>query len=329
MSNADSKDVIRRNILGYRNYKSDKKEFFKEDFESLEVLREFLEEMFTGESDITGIGREFLLQRLRSSDAAQRVMDLGGVRILNVKTAQELIGAVERQKPHEIAMFIAEAKENQNNKQMQGSETAQRGTQKTDKDIVRLIRGTGGAARILGGINVVFSGFLYVFALLGDGQIPVSYHLTSVAGILIGCALFVVGHRVYVIPDHSQKDGIYKIIILSFLMLLIGITNKTFPFFFLMLVFFGINTLWRLKKHGPITNLSEVLAELKRPTMTEAERKAQKKVVNRNTWKTVGLAVGIVFALFAALIVFAALFPEKFETDTEPTTIHTSDPDIV
>lgn len=175
----------------------------------------------------------------------------------------------------------------------------------TDKDIVRLIRGTGSAARFLGGFNVVFSGALYILAFLGGIQITIFYHLASLVGIAVGCALFVIGRRVYLTPDHSQKDGIYTIILLSFLTLLIGIVNKTFPFFFLMLMFFGTNTLWRLKKHGPITNLSEVLADLASPMMTDAERKEQKKMINRNTWRTVGLTFGI------ASVFFVVLFDEK------------------
>ena len=110
-------------------------------------------------------------------------------------------------------------------------------------------------------------------------------------------------------------------------MLLIGIVNKTFPFFFLMLIFFGINTLWRLKKHGPITNLPEVLADFVNPTMTDAERKEQKRAINRNTWKTVGLAFGVVFVLFSVFIAIVALFPEEFEIDTESTPIHIIEPD--
>lgn len=199
----------------------------------------------------------------------------------------------------------------------------------TNKDIVRRIRGTGGAARILGGINVVLIGTFYIFALFGGGQMAIFYHFTSLMGIAVGWALFVIGRRVYSNPDQSQKDGIYMIIFLSFLALLIGIINKGFPFFFVMLIFFGINTLQHLKKHGSITNLHEVLADLANPIMTDAERKKQKKAISRNIWKTIGLAFGTAFVLFSVFIAIVALFAEKFERDTKSAPIYINEPNAI
>lgn len=47
-------------ILGIRNYKSDKKEFLVNDFLNEKLLDEFLDEVYSGESDITPAGKSFL-----------------------------------------------------------------------------------------------------------------------------------------------------------------------------------------------------------------------------------------------------------------------------
>ena len=47
-------------ILGVRNYKSDKNEFYTYDFLRFDVLHDFLWEVDTGESDITPAGLSFI-----------------------------------------------------------------------------------------------------------------------------------------------------------------------------------------------------------------------------------------------------------------------------
>lgn len=195
-----------------------------------------------------------------------------------------------------------------------------------DKDIVKLIRGTGNAARILGGVNLVADGILYMTALARDAQLPAEFRYKAIFYIVASVVLLVVGQRVYTKPDHTQRDRLIVILIFCIAIVILGAMDKFPSMMFVLLAFFTAKTLSRLKKNGPITNLPEVLASLARPTMTETERKEQKKVINRNTWKTVGLAVGIVFALFVVLIVIVAVFPEKFESDVEPSPIHITDP---
>ena len=55
-----AEDPHARKILGVRNYRSDKKEFSVFDFAEIDVLESFLEEVWTGESDITPAGKSFL-----------------------------------------------------------------------------------------------------------------------------------------------------------------------------------------------------------------------------------------------------------------------------
>lgn len=47
-------------ILAIRNYRSEKKEFLVRDFVDQKILEEVLEEIETGESDITPAGKSFL-----------------------------------------------------------------------------------------------------------------------------------------------------------------------------------------------------------------------------------------------------------------------------
>mgnify|MGYP001607132025 FL=1 len=106
----DSEIVAKRGICGYRNYKSDKGEFFKEDFENPSILQLFLDEMCTGESDITELGKIFLLEKFATTGLAQKVIDIGGVTEDGLESIEAIRDRVQSQKPHEVAMFIAEAR---------------------------------------------------------------------------------------------------------------------------------------------------------------------------------------------------------------------------
>jgi hypothetical protein len=55
-----AEDPHAKKILGVRSYRSDKNEFSAFDFADIDVLESFLEEVWTGESDITPAGRAFL-----------------------------------------------------------------------------------------------------------------------------------------------------------------------------------------------------------------------------------------------------------------------------
>ncbi|MEK9156816.1 MAG: hypothetical protein AAB448_01615 [Patescibacteria group bacterium] len=116
MNSSDSTITIEKGILGYRNYKSDKKEFFKEDFENSEMLQSLLNEMCIGESDITELGKDFLLEQFAKSDLAQKIVDIGGVVEDDLNTPNAIIERVRSQKPHEIAMLIHEARQKQADK---------------------------------------------------------------------------------------------------------------------------------------------------------------------------------------------------------------------
>jgi hypothetical protein len=60
MDVALAEDPHAEKILGVRNYRSDKNEFSVFDFADIDVLESFLEEVSTGESDITPAGKSFL-----------------------------------------------------------------------------------------------------------------------------------------------------------------------------------------------------------------------------------------------------------------------------
>ncbi len=107
---SDSEETKKRGVLGYRNYRAEKSEFLKEDFENPRTLQIFLNEMSTGESDITEMGKTFLLEKMRSSDLAQLVADLGGVGEDGAFSAQEIEELVRRECPHDTAGFISDAR---------------------------------------------------------------------------------------------------------------------------------------------------------------------------------------------------------------------------
>ncbi len=58
--NGDLIKLYKNKILAVRNYKSDKKEFTTDDFIELKTLGSILDEIDTGESDITPAGKSFI-----------------------------------------------------------------------------------------------------------------------------------------------------------------------------------------------------------------------------------------------------------------------------
>lgn len=112
MNILDNQEVLERGIFGYRNYRHTKQEFFQEDFEDSETLCDFLDEMFNGESDITEIGKAFLLRMFQSDVMVRKIMAMECFNSSAFTTPEKFINAITRHSPHEISMFIARAREN-------------------------------------------------------------------------------------------------------------------------------------------------------------------------------------------------------------------------
>jgi hypothetical protein len=100
-------------ILGVRNYKSEKKEFFVGDFRDLAVLKDFLREVSTGESDITPAGKVFLEKYYRFEDLALEIASKGDFCITNRPSSfEEILKWVKELQPMETTAFIEEARGN-------------------------------------------------------------------------------------------------------------------------------------------------------------------------------------------------------------------------
>ncbi len=110
MNLKDSEGTIKEGVMGYRNYKSEKNKLFEEDFEDPKNIGIFLEEVSNGESDLTNLGKAFLLKKLQETDIAQKVLD-AGKGSYDVSNTAELTALVEKMSPHETASFIKEARE--------------------------------------------------------------------------------------------------------------------------------------------------------------------------------------------------------------------------
>ena len=192
-----------------------------------------------------------------------------------------------------------------------------------DKDIVQLIRGTGNAARILGALNIAINGIAYIHALSINADLPQTYHFITWLFIAIAIGFFVIGRQVYAAPDHHQKNHLYQILALCILVVVLGVITKSVPIMFGLLGVFTFNTLKRLKKHGPISNLSEVLEEIKNPptVLSATDKKLYKKEIRTNTFKIFAVVIAGVLILFTIFAVLVLTEPK----DGEPG-IHTTDP---
>lgn len=96
-------------VLGVRNYNSDKSEFFKTDFLNVDELRVFLNEVATGESDITQKGKDFLL-KMDIENVAEKIAVAGGIQEENAMTKSEIINFVKSAQPFFTREFIVEAR---------------------------------------------------------------------------------------------------------------------------------------------------------------------------------------------------------------------------
>lgn len=98
-------------ILGVRNYKAEKKEFYVGDFTQSDTLDLFLNEVLTGESDITPAGKAFVE---RYYGFAKLAMDLAEratlIEFAERTTSDELHTWLKNLQPMETISFIEQAR---------------------------------------------------------------------------------------------------------------------------------------------------------------------------------------------------------------------------
>lgn len=100
-------------ILGIRNYKSMKKEFFVNDFLELQKLEDFLEEVSTGESDITPAGKLFLEKYYGLEKLSTSLVRRGKFTLYSrPSTFEEFHVWLEELQPMATISFIEKAKGN-------------------------------------------------------------------------------------------------------------------------------------------------------------------------------------------------------------------------
>jgi hypothetical protein len=110
MSKPELVAAFRGKILGICNYPSDKGEFSVDDFLDLKVLEGFLQEVSTGESDITPAGKAFLERYFGFAELASELSDAF---LTNVGVrGSELPTWLESLVPMEIMRFVEEARGN-------------------------------------------------------------------------------------------------------------------------------------------------------------------------------------------------------------------------
>src|ERR1043166_2833215 len=113
MRDQESAAAFQNKILGVRNYKSDKKEFVVTDLLDMEVLKVFLTEVSTGESDITPAGKVFLDKCYGFEDlAAEIALDGGCALVRELSTQKEILEWLKSLEPMQTITFIEEAREN-------------------------------------------------------------------------------------------------------------------------------------------------------------------------------------------------------------------------
>src|ERR1041385_499710 len=76
-----------KELLGYRNYRALKKHFHKSDFDNVKILQKFLNEVLTGESDITDEGIRYL-NEIGLDTLSKSLADHGGLIEDNLDTKE-------------------------------------------------------------------------------------------------------------------------------------------------------------------------------------------------------------------------------------------------
>lgn len=108
----DLKNRYKAKILGIRNYNHSKNEFFVSDFEDLEILEEFLDELDTGESDITPAGKKFLELFYGYKELGSVLAQRGNLKEFTVTSPEEFDIWLSHKEPMEIMRFIETARGN-------------------------------------------------------------------------------------------------------------------------------------------------------------------------------------------------------------------------
>jgi hypothetical protein len=98
-------------LLGYRNYKAFKKEFYKSDFDKIKILQKFLNEVLTGESDITPEGISYIREEMGMDVISRGLADSGGLIEDRLFTSEEIKERLSRLEPYETQRFINSAKQ--------------------------------------------------------------------------------------------------------------------------------------------------------------------------------------------------------------------------
>jgi len=110
----------KKELLGFRNYRSDKMYFYKEDFDDIKNLQGFLSEVSTGESDITKEGKSYLLE-LGHEQTALNLEALGGIVEDGATTQEQIQLFIHNLEPLYTRKFIESARAEQMAKGLQNT----------------------------------------------------------------------------------------------------------------------------------------------------------------------------------------------------------------
>lgn len=99
-------------ILGIRNYKHSKKEFFMEDFLNLKSLDGFLEEVGTGECDITPAGKAFLEKYYGLGELANLLANEIPTEDNRAKYKEDITRVLKYLEPMQTMSFVEQARGN-------------------------------------------------------------------------------------------------------------------------------------------------------------------------------------------------------------------------
>ncbi len=93
--------------LAVRNYRHEKKFFHEDDFSSLPNLILVLNEVITGESDLTLEGKRFLEERYGYNDLAKKIVQNGGLlELTDGQNIEAVESALEKIQPMENRDFM-------------------------------------------------------------------------------------------------------------------------------------------------------------------------------------------------------------------------------
>lgn len=112
-NNGEITEAYKSKILAIRNYKSDKKEFLVDDFTDIGVLEKILEEIDTGESDITPAGKSFLEEYFGFDKLASILLERKiFLTSPNPSSLRGLVSWFETLEPMNTITFIEKSKDN-------------------------------------------------------------------------------------------------------------------------------------------------------------------------------------------------------------------------